>query len=183
MTPLDDVAGTPQPGARHVPAPKRAVAELAPAARNRAARTATRAAGTGQPDPSVVPTPGGSGPSSSSLPFTATGKPSPEPGADRQRDVMAPGPGTATSPEARYAAARAKALAAQARKRPADPQQVPRRADPRAAVAEMMRPCTCTHAALNHWQTESGRVTWCSIATAAGPCGCELYQRAPGGAA
>jgi hypothetical protein len=86
-------------------------------------------------------------------------------------------------PKAQYAAARAKALAAQARKRPADPQQVPRRADPRAAVAEMMQPCTCTHPALNHWQTESGRVTWCSIATATGPCGCELYQRAPGGAA
>ena len=85
--------------------------------------------------------------------------------------------------QARYAAARSKALAAQARKRAADPQQVPRRADPRAAVAEMMRPCTCSHPQLNHWATKTGRVTWCSIATDAGPCGCELYRRAPGGTA
>ena len=79
-------------------------------------------------------------------------------------------------PRAQYAAARAKALAAQARKRPADPHQVPRQADPRVRVAEMMRPCTCSHPELNHWETGTGRVTWCSIATAAGPCGCQSYQ-------
>lgn len=91
---------------------------------------------------------------------------------------VADGGGLAGS-SAQYAAARAKALKTQARRRPADPQQTTRHGDPRARVAEMRRLCTCTHPELSHWKTDAGRVTWCSIATSDGPCGCESYQPAP----
>jgi hypothetical protein len=92
-----------------------------------------------------------------------------------------------TGPREQYAAARRKA---QARK-PADPQSVTAviggPAAP-AAVTAMMRPCRaevpaglCGHTGYEHATgTRRGREvrTACSIATAAGPCGCRAYTPA-----
>jgi hypothetical protein len=76
-----------------------------------------------------------------------------------------------------YAAERARQLARQSRRVPADPQQVPAAGDPRARVAVLMHPCgtetgpwrPCGHPQLSHQGC-------CTIATAAGPCGCRRYR-------
>ena len=71
-------------------------------------------------------------------------------------------------------------------RRPADPQQAPGRPGAPARVAEMMRPCAtvlpgggvCGAAGCEHdIGTRAGLEvrTRCSIATAAGPCGCRAY--------
>jgi hypothetical protein len=92
-----------------------------------------------------------------------------------------------------YELARRKAQA----RRPADPQQAPGRPGAPARVAEMMRPCTtvlpgggvCGATGYEHdTGTRAGAEvrTRCSIATAAGPCGCRVYAPQPetsGGAA
>jgi hypothetical protein len=82
-----------------------------------------------------------------------------------------------------YAAERDRQLRAQARQAPADPQRAGP-GDPRDRVAAMMLPCAtwgagwqvCQHPELVHEETETGTVIWCSIATAAGRCGCERYR-------
>jgi hypothetical protein len=92
-----------------------------------------------------------------------------------------------------YELARRKAQA----RRPADPQQAPGRPGAPARVAEMMRPCAtvlpgggvCGAAGCEHdIGTRAGLEvrTRCSIATAAGPCGCRAYvpqPETPGGTA
>lgn len=93
--------------------------------------------------------------------------------------------GQAGDPRALYAAERARALARQRRQVPADPQQsYASDEDPRELVADMMIACTawaaawqpCGHPELNHCLDSSGAVAWCSIATAAGRCGCERFR-------
>ena len=75
-------------------------------------------------------------------------------------------------------------------RRPADPQQAPGRPGAPARVAEMMRPCTtvlpgggvCGATGVEHdTGTRAGAEvrTRCSIATAAGPCGCRVYAPQP----
>ena len=100
--------------------------------------------------------------------------------------------GAAAGREA-YALARRKAQA----RRTADPQQAPGRPGAPARVAEMMRPCAtvmpgggvCGAAGCEHdIGTRAGAEvrTRCSIATAAGPCGCRVYApqpETPGGTA
>lgn len=88
-----------------------------------------------------------------------------------------------TAARDRYAAERARQLKAQARRTAADPQHGSNR-DPRETVAALMAPCTnwaadwrpCAHPQLSHMTSDAGAVTWCSITTAAGPCGCEQHQ-------
>jgi hypothetical protein len=85
-----------------------------------------------------------------------------------------------------YELARRKAQA----RRPADPQQAPSRPGAPARVAEMMRPCAtvlpgggaCGATGYEHdTGTRAGAEvrTRCSIATAAGPCGCRAYAPQP----
>jgi hypothetical protein len=75
-------------------------------------------------------------------------------------------------------------------RRPADPQQAPSRPGAPARVAEMMRPCAtvlpgggvCGATGYEHdTGTRAGIEvrTRCSIATAAGPCGCRVYAPQP----
>jgi hypothetical protein len=87
-----------------------------------------------------------------------------------------------------YDLARRKAL--RQGRRPADPQQAPGRPGAPARVAEMMRPCAtvlpgggvCGATGYEHdTGTRAGAEvrTRCSIATAAGPCGCRAYAPQP----
>lgn len=123
----------------------------------------------------------------------------PAPGRERAPQAPAGAPDgvlagskSATGREA-YELARRKAQA----RRPADPQLAPGRAGAPARVAVLMRPCAtvlpgggvCGATGLEHDTGTRGGVevrTRCSIATAAGPCGCRAYvpqAEAPGGAA
>jgi hypothetical protein len=92
-----------------------------------------------------------------------------------------------TSPRDQYDTARRKAQA----RTPADPQSnVTGGPAALAAVTAMKRPCvtavtagTCGHAGYEHATgTRGGRETRtaCSIATAAGRCGCRVYTAGPG---
>lgn len=86
-------------------------------------------------------------------------------------------------PRAAYAAERARLLKAQARRRPADPQSggecgaAPATRQPCATPVSRADPWrVCGDPQLSHWVTSAGNVTWCSIATAAGRCGCERFS-------
>jgi hypothetical protein len=163
------------------------VAGFPPVTRRGARSKPPHAAGSPSPVPGEgSPLKGGTSPGRGRATVPATAAPYADgaavAGQNRQGAASSASSAVPAGSSAQYAAARKKALATQARRRPADPQRNQPYTDPRAAVAEMMRPCTCTHPELNHWKTDAGRVTWCSIATAAGPCGCEKYQPQGGGA-
>lgn len=94
---------------------------------------------------------------------------------------------TAAANREAYDRARRKAQA----RRPADPQNASSGPGAPARIAALMRPCAtvlddggvCGATALEHaiGQRKGAEVrTGCSVATDAGPCGCELYT--PGGA-
>lgn len=50
---------------------------------------------------------------------------------------------------------------------------------PRARAGSFDLECTCTHGHLGHHRTPSGRRTWCTHATAAGSCGCKVFDPHP----
>jgi len=99
---------------------------------------------------------------------------------------LAPSAGFNPAGREAYELARRKAQA----RRPADPQQAPCRPGAPARVAELMRPCAtglpgggvCGATGYEHdTGTRAGAEvrTRCSIATAAGPCGCRVYAPQP----
>jgi hypothetical protein len=99
-----------------------------------------------------------------------------------------PSAGSKAAGREAYELARRKAL--RQGRRPADPQQAPGRPGAPARVAALMRPCVtvlpgggvCGATGYEHdTGTRAGAEvrTRCSIATAAGPCGCRVYAPQP----
>lgn len=82
-----------------------------------------------------------------------------------------------------YMAERERQLGQQRRRVPADPQSgggdcgaAPATRQPCATPVSVADPWrVCGDPQLSHWVSSRGNVIWCSIATAAGRCGCERF--------